>query len=71
MHIDFTGVWEANLLKSRFLGPPPKALSVTIEQSDPELQEELVVTKHNGSKDRVVFKCWINAEQDRIANQTA
>jgi hypothetical protein len=65
MNVDFTGVWKADLHKSRFLGPPPKALSVTIKQSEPELEEEIAVTKHDGSKDRVVFKCWINGEQDR------
>ena len=65
MYVDFTGLWEANLPKCRFLGPPPKALLVKIEQSYPELLEEMVVTKHGGSKDRVVFKCWLNGEQDR------
>lgn len=65
MSVDFTGVWNANLPKSRLLGPPPKAISVKIEQSDAELQEEMVVTKLDGSEDRVVFQCWINGELDK------
>jgi hypothetical protein len=65
MSADFTGVWTANLRKSRFLGPSPKAVSVKIEQSDANLLEELVVEKFDGSEDRVVLQCWINSEQDR------
>jgi hypothetical protein len=65
MNVNFAGFWKANLLKSRFLGSPPKALSVKIEQSDLELQEEVVVTKLDGSEDRVVFKCRMNGERDQ------
>ena len=65
MGVDFTGSWQANLRKSRFLGPLPKALLVKIEQSHPALREELVVTRQDGSEDRAVFTCWINGEQNR------
>jgi hypothetical protein len=65
MSVNFTGIWNANLLKSRFAGPPPKAISIKIEQSDCELEEEVVVTKLDGSTERVVFQCWINGQQDR------
>ncbi len=65
MNVDFTGVWKANLCRSRFLGPLPKALLVKIEQSHPELREELLVTRQDGSEDRAVFTCWINDEQNR------
>jgi len=37
------------------LGLPPKAVSVRIEHSDPELQEEIVVKKIDGSEEKVVF----------------
>ena len=36
-----------------------------IEQSDPELRQEIVVTKLDGSENRAVFSCWINGEEDR------
>jgi|ERR1019366_787517 hypothetical protein len=65
MSVNFTGIWNANLRKSRFVGPPPKAISIKIEQSDRELEEEVVVTKLDGSTERVVFQCWINGEPDR------
>jgi hypothetical protein len=65
MSVNFAGVWNANLHKSRFVGPQPKAISVKIEQSEPELHAEMVVTKLDGSEERVIFKCWINGEPDR------
>jgi hypothetical protein len=34
MSVGFTGVWIANLSKSKFLGSSPKAISANISQSD-------------------------------------
>jgi len=65
MSVNFSGTWNANLSKSRFLGRPPKAVSVQIVHSDPELQEEILVKKTDGSEDKVVFKCWTNGRQDQ------
>src|ERR1700758_3077105 len=65
MNVNFSGTWKANLSKSRFVGPPPTDVAVRIEHSDPELQEEMVVKKIDGSEERVVFKCWTNGEQDK------
>jgi hypothetical protein len=64
MSVNFTGTWNATLSKSRFLGPPPKAISIKIKHSDSELEEKIVVTKTDGSEERVVFKCRTNGEQD-------
>lgn len=60
MSVNFSGTWNANLSKSRFLGPPPIAVSVRIEHSDPELQEEIVVRRIDGSQEKAVFQCWTN-----------
>jgi hypothetical protein len=68
MSVNFTGVWNANLRRSTFLGAPPKAMSVKIDQSDPELQAEIVVTKLDGNEERVVFKCWINGQDRHLLN---
>ena len=65
MSVDFTGVWTANLPKSKLLGPRPRALTITIAHSDPELHEEMVVTKDDGTEERAVFKCWTNSEPGR------
>ncbi len=65
MSVNFTGTWKANLPKSRFAGPhgQPRAVTVKIEHSDPELQEEMLVTKADGSEARIIFKCRTNSEQ--------
>lgn len=63
--IDFTGVWNANLHKSRILGLPPKAITMKIDQSDAELHQEIVVTRPDGNEDRMAFKCSTKGEQDR------
>lgn len=64
MSVDFSGTWKANLPRSRFLGPPPKAVIVEIEHSDPELKEEVLLTRIDGTEDRVVFKCWTAGERN-------
>jgi hypothetical protein len=65
MNVNFTGTWKANLPKSRFVGPVPAAITAKIEHSGPELQLEMLVTKADGSEDRVVFQCWTNGEQGK------
>lgn len=63
---DFSGTWKANLEKSKLLGPVPRAMLVKIEHSDPKLMEEIVITKMDGSEDRVVFRCLTTGEE--VAN---
>jgi hypothetical protein len=62
MTINFTGTWNANLSKSRLSGPMPAAMTIKIEHSDPELLEEVLVTKTDGTQERLVFRCWTNGE---------
>ncbi|HSZ62418.1 MAG TPA: hypothetical protein VK828_11505 [Terriglobales bacterium] len=62
---DFTGAWKANLEKSKFQGPQPKSLTMKIAHSQTELHQEIVVTRPDGNEDRVVFKCWINGDQNK------
>jgi hypothetical protein len=62
MSVNLTGIWKANLPKSRILGPMPRAITVAITHSDPELHEEIVVTKLDGSEERIVFECSANGE---------
>jgi hypothetical protein len=65
MRVNFSGIWNAGLSKSRFLGPPPKAISIKIEHSNAELREEILVTKVDGTEERVVFQCSTNNEQGK------
>ena len=57
MNSNFTGTWKANLEKSKVLGPAPREMVVKIQHADPELVEEIVTTKADGTEDRVVFRC--------------
>lgn len=65
MSVNFTGIWNANLAKSRLVGPSPQTISVKIEHADPQLREEISVTKPDGRQERVAFQCWTNGEPDK------
>jgi hypothetical protein len=66
--IDFTGIWKANIEKSKFLAPPPKALSMKIDQSQTELHQEVVVTRPDAKADRMTFNCSISGENKSSLN---
>ena len=57
MSADFTGSWQADIPKSRFIGPQPSALRIEIELRDRQLRQELIVTRADGGEDRGVFVC--------------
>jgi hypothetical protein len=60
---NFSGTWKANLEKSKLLGSVPREMVVKIEHADPELVEEIVTTKVDGSEDRIVFRCLTTADE--------
>jgi hypothetical protein len=62
MPVDFTGTWTAALRRSRFLGPVPAGVTVHIEHVDPELREEILVTRVDGREERAVFACRTDGE---------
>jgi hypothetical protein len=57
MTMNFTSVWNANLIHSRFLGPRPAALKVKILHTDPELQQAILITRDDGTEQRAEFRC--------------
>lgn len=65
MSVNFSGIWRANLAQSRFLSPAPQAISIKIEHVEPELREEVSVTKLDGSQERVTFQCSTSGEPDK------
>jgi hypothetical protein len=65
MAINFAGSWKADLSRSKFLAAPPTALTAQIEHSDPELQLDMLVTKADGSEDRVVLECRTDGEEGK------
>ena len=62
MSVDFTGRWKADLSRSNLLGIVPQAMIITIAHSEPDLHQEIVVTKQDGSEQRMVFCCRTNGE---------
>lgn len=60
MNTNFTGIWQANLAKSRFAGPHPQALLVKIKHSGSELQQAILSTNSDGSEQRALFHCSID-----------
>jgi len=62
--VDFTGTWKVNLSKSRLMGPMPKAILIKIMHSDPNVQEEIFVTKADGNEQRIVFQCRTDGKPD-------
>ena len=67
MNPDFSGLWNADLEQSKLLGPPPKAVSVRINHCDSELVVEMLITKADGSEDRLRFGGLTSGEE--VTNQ--
>src|SRR6266702_3365213 len=60
---NFSGIWKANLERSKLLGPMPKALLATIKHSEPELSVEMLITKPDDSEERLLFKGLTSGEE--------
>ncbi len=56
MRPNFSGIWTANLQRSKLVGPTPKALLVKINHSEPELIVEMLIAKPDDSEERLLFK---------------
>lgn len=71
MSINLTGCWKANLSTSKLRGPIPEAITITIAHSDPDLREEIIVTRRDGREDRIVFTCSTNDAGKSLLNGEA
>jgi len=63
MNLNFSGVWQANLEKSKLLGPTPKTVLARINHSDPELVVEMLITKTDDTEDRLLFRGLTTGEE--------
>lgn len=63
---NFSGIWTANLSRCRFLGPPPRSLTVVIGHVGEELRQEILLTRINGANERSVFQCRTDGSSDSI-----
>lgn len=57
MGTNFTGSWKLDLSKSKFPGLAPRTIALKIKHSDSSLDEEMLITRSDGSEERVVFHC--------------
>jgi hypothetical protein len=69
MSSDLSGLWRADLERSKLLGLAPKALSAKINHSDPALDVEMLITKADGSEDRLRFGGLTTDEE--VTNQVS
>jgi len=63
MNVNFSGVWKANLKKSKLVSPKPKVLLAKINHSEPDLSVKMIITKPDGSEDRLAFRGLTTAEE--------
>jgi hypothetical protein len=50
-----SGLWEADLSRSRLVGPPPRAIRMKIARAGDALQHAVLVTRANGDEQRLVL----------------
>lgn len=65
MPVNFSGTWMANLSQSKIRGALPAAIVAHIQHADPEMQQELVITREDGSEARAVFLCRTDGDQTK------
>jgi hypothetical protein len=63
MNSDFSGVWKADLQRSKLLGPQPKAILAKIKYSGQELVAEMLITKVDGREDHLLFRGRTSGEE--------
>jgi hypothetical protein len=66
MSVDLSGVWAADMKKSRLIGAAPRAMQARIDHQEPELAVEMQMTHGDGSEHRLSFHCLTTGEE--VAN---
>lgn len=56
MRPNFSGLWNANLEKSKLLGSPPRSVLFNIENSDTDLTTQMTITTADGGEHFIQFK---------------
>lgn len=56
MTSDLSGIWKADLHKSRLLGTTPKAVTVKITHTEHELIAEMIIADHDGGEHVLSFR---------------
>ena len=53
MHANFSGLWQANLDKSRIAGPMPSKIMMKIAHDDDVLNQAVLTTRNTGEQNRL------------------
>lgn len=56
MNPDFSGVWKADLQKSKLLGAQPKAVLAKIKHCGEKRAAAMLITKADGGEDQLLFR---------------
>ena len=60
---NLTGLWKANLEKSKLLGPAPKAVTAKIRHEDSDLAVAMLITMPDGAEHRIKFNVPTNGAE--------
>lgn len=60
---DFSGVWKADLQRSKLLVPQPKAMLAKIKHCGEELAAEMLITRSDGREECLLFKGRTSGEE--------
>jgi hypothetical protein len=63
MQLDFTGMWKADLTKTKLIGGHPKEIVAKIDHAEPMISVDMLFTPSDGAPHRIEFKGRTNGEQ--------
>ena len=52
---DFTGIWKADLTRTKLLGPTPAEIGMRINHAEPALSAEMFMATADGGKHHIAF----------------
>ena len=62
-HTNFSGLWHADLSKSRITGPAPSKILIKIAHDADELRQAVLSTRVHGEQDRVAARYSMTAAE--------
>ncbi|HZS61992.1 MAG TPA: hypothetical protein VFA43_22155 [Gemmatimonadaceae bacterium] len=64
------GLWEVDLTRSHLMGPPPRRVLMKIAHDGDELKHAMLVTRPDGTEQRVVATHRPRPDGDRVVIET-
>jgi len=63
MSAGLKGTWNANLQRSKVIGPGPKEMRMRVTYAEPNLNVEMFITTQDGAHHRVPFRASTSGEE--------